>query len=115
MSSVFSVVCNAALVWRRVLYAVDDQHLHRAFRGFELETQLLLDRGEQVRRIGIERESSEPDPAGSHLDSADDRRRPTGGWSGPPALAANAAGEQSPDAGLSAGPGFPPCFAMVRA
>ena len=43
----------AVLIQRRLLEAVDDDDLDRPAAGFQLQPELLLHRGEDVRRIGI--------------------------------------------------------------
>jgi hypothetical protein len=43
------------LVCRRALDAIDDEHFHWRAPGIELETELLLKRGEEARGIGVDR------------------------------------------------------------
>src|SRR5262245_44009847 len=44
----------ARLVRRRMLHAIDHPYLHWSLRRIELQSELLLKRGEEVRRVGID-------------------------------------------------------------
>src|SRR6188472_1677364 len=46
---------QTALVGRRMLHAIDHPHLHWSLRRIELQSELLLERGEEVRCVGIDR------------------------------------------------------------
>src|SRR5262245_7166869 len=45
----------ALLISRRLRHVVDDPHFDRSFGGIEFQPELLLNRGEEIRRIGIDR------------------------------------------------------------
>ena len=41
------------LVGRRALQAIDDEHLHGSGRGLELQPELLLQRGKEIRQVRV--------------------------------------------------------------